>query len=103
LNAPIQFLEYWYFHIPNYLLAVIMYSLLGRFLLSVVFAPNSDNYIFRAFVLLTDPAIRVSRFVTPRAVPELLLILFTVIWTMMLRFALLAWFASLGLAPTVGG
>jgi hypothetical protein len=28
MDAPIQFYQYWYFHIPNYVLAALMYSLL---------------------------------------------------------------------------
>ena len=103
MNAPIEFLEYWYFHIPNYVLAVLMYSLLGRFLLSLVFAPGSQNFIFKAFVALTDPVLAVVRGITPRAVPLLLMVLFSVIWIMMLRFALLAVFSAYGLAPTIQG
>ncbi len=103
MTAPIQFLEYWYFHIPNYILAVFMYSLLGRFLLSLIFPPDSRNYIFRAFAVLTDPVLAVVRCVTPRSVPLLLTVLFSVIWILMLRFTLLAVFAANGLAPKVAG
>ena len=103
MGAPVQFYEYWYFHIPNYVLAVLMYSLLGRFLLSIVFPADSKNYIFRAFVRLTEPVVAAVRFVTPRAVPALVTVLFAATWLLMLRFALLAGFAAAGLAPKVAG
>ena len=103
MDAPVQFYEYWYFHIPNYLLAVLMYSLVARFILSFAFAADSRNYIFRAFVRLTDPVLAIVRPITPRAVPLLVMVLFSVMWVLMARFALLAGFAAAGLAPTIAG
>lgn len=99
MQEPVRFLEYWYFHIPNYVLAALMYSLLARFLLSFFVAPDSRNYIYRAFVRLTDPLVWLVRMVTPQAVPSLLTILFAAIWALFLRFAFLAVLAGQGLAP----
>lgn len=95
-------LEYWYFHLPNYALAVLMYTLLGRFLLSFFFAPGSSNYIWRAFVRLTDPVVRIFAFITPRAVPALITLLFAFLWLFVIRIALLRVFAEMGLAPQLG-
>ena len=103
VNPPVEFVEYWYFHVPNYVLAALMYSLVGRFLLSIVFAPDSANYIYRAFVRLTDPALAAIRFVTPHAVPALTVVIFAALWVLILRFALLATFTALGIAPTIEG
>ena len=80
-----------------------MYSLLARFLLSFVFAPDSRNYIYRAFVRLTDPALAVVRPITPRVVPPLLTVLFSAIWVLIVRFGFFAAFAASDLAPTVSG
>jgi YggT family protein len=99
VEEPVRFLQYWYFHIPNYLLAAVMYSLLARFLLSLFVAPDSPNYIYRAFVRLTEPFVWVVRLVTPRAVPPLLAVLFSAVWALFLRFAFLAVLAGQGLAP----
>ncbi|MEJ8570990.1 hypothetical protein [Microbaculum marinum] len=71
--------------LPNYLLAALMYTLLGRFILTFVFAPESRNYIFRAFVRLTDPVLALVRLVTPAAVPHLVLLVFAAIWMLVLR------------------
>ena len=78
MDAPVQFFEYWYFHVPNYLLAALMYSLVARFILSFAFAADSRNYIFRAFVRLTDPVLAIVRPITPRAVPPPVMVLFSV-------------------------
>jgi hypothetical protein len=104
LRAPVEagnpILEFWYFHFPNYVLAALMYSVLGRFILSFFFAAGSTNYIFRAFVWLTDPFIRMAAFITPRAVPFLVLLIFTFFWLGVARFALLLTLLNFGLAPT---
>jgi uncharacterized protein YggT (Ycf19 family) len=94
--------ENWFFHLPNYLLAAVMYSLLGRFLLSLFLAPDSKNYIYRAFVRITDPILVPVRFITPAAVPHMLVIVFAALWTLVLRFALLLAVAD-SLAPVAAG
>jgi uncharacterized protein YggT (Ycf19 family) len=92
----------WYFHIPNYILAAVMYSLIGRFLLSFFFPAGSTNPIFRAFVWITEPAVRVARFLTPAIVPHMAVLIFAVLWTMLLRFGLLVAFAD-GLTSVATG
>jgi len=84
------FWDLWYFHIPNYLLAALMYSMLGRLLLSFFFPAGSRNYIFLAFVRLTDPVLAAVRPITPRSVPFLLVLVFATLWLLVLRFVLLA-------------
>jgi len=103
VDAPVPFLAHWYYALPNYVLAALMYSLLARFVLSFFMAPDSTNYIFRFFVLITDPVLRIVAWVTPRAVPPLLLLLFSAIWMIMLRFTFFIAMANAGLAPTVSG
>jgi YggT family protein len=92
----------WFFQVPNYVLAAVMYSLLGRFLLSLFMAPDSKNYIFRAFVRITDPILVPVRFITPALVPHMLVIVFAALWTLVLRFALLLALAD-SLAPVATG
>jgi YggT family protein len=92
----------WFFHLFNYLLAAVMYSLLGRFLLSLFLAPDSKNYIYRAFVRITDPVLVPVRFITPALVPHMLVIIFSALWTLVLRFALLLAMAD-SLSPVATG
>ena len=65
-----DFWSYWYFHIPNFVLAAVMYTLLGRLVLGLVVPENWDNYIWRAFKAITDPVLKVVRFVTPKALAD---------------------------------
>jgi len=62
-----EFASLWYFHLPNFILAALMYTLLGRALLGLMVQPESTNYIWRAFCRLTDPVVAIVAFVTPKA------------------------------------
>jgi uncharacterized protein YggT (Ycf19 family) len=94
-------LQYWYFHLPNFIIAAVMYSVLGRLILSFFAPPDWKNYIWRAFVRITDPAIRLVRFVTPAELPDVLVLVFAFFWLMAARLALLALLASLNILPTI--
>ena len=94
-----SFLTYWYYYLPDYALAVIMYTLLGRVALSLFLEPDSPNYIWRFFCRLTDPAIAVVAHVTPKAAAPLVLWLFSSVWLFWLRFLLRATYAAAGLIP----
>jgi YggT family protein len=103
LETPLSLFDYWYYALPNYVLAALMYSLLARFILSLFMAPDSKNYIFRFFVLITDPVVRFVAFVTPRAVSPLLVVLFSAVWLLVVRFIFFIAMANAGLAPPVAG
>jgi uncharacterized protein YggT (Ycf19 family) len=92
-------LSHWYFHLPNFLLAALMYTLLGRVLLGLVVEPNSQNYIWRFFCQITDPVVRVVAVVTPKAAAPVIVWLFAFVWLFWLRVALFALFALSGLSP----
>lgn len=96
-----SFWDYWYFHVPNYVLAALVYSLLARALLGLFVPPAWDNYIWKALQRLTNPVLAVVAFVTPRSVPPLPLLVFAVLWLMLLRAALYLAMDSLGLAPGI--
>jgi len=91
--------NYWYFHVPNFVLAALMYTLLGRALLGVMVGPDSSNYIWRFFCRVTDPVIAVVALVTPKAAAPVVLWLFGVVWMFWLRVLLLIAFLALGTAP----
>ena len=92
----------WWFHLPNFVLAALMYTMLGRFILAFFIQPDSKNYIWRAFVRLTDPVLRVVQFMTPLTVPHMVVLLFATTWLLTLRVVLLLFFASIGMMPTIG-
>lgn len=95
------FLTYWYFHIPNYLVAVVIWTMLGRFVLGLFVPQDWDNYIWRFFRLITDPALALVRPITPGFVPEALLPLVAVFWLFVVRFAYWVLLFNAGLAPPV--
>jgi hypothetical protein len=98
-----SFIANWYFHLPNFILAALMYTLLGRVLLGLIVQPDSGNYIWRAFCRLTDPVVSAVAVVTPRATAPVVIWLFGVVWLFWLRVALLNSFLYFGLLPKAGG
>jgi uncharacterized protein YggT (Ycf19 family) len=76
------------FGIVNFILAAAMYTLLGRFLLSIVFENDNPMVLWRVFKQVTDPIVNAVRLVTPAIVPARVVILFAVLWCLALRMAL---------------
>lgn len=95
--------DYWYFHLPNYALAVIFYTLLGRFVLSFILPPESPNYIWRWFRRITDHVMIGASWITPRAVAQRYLPLAAAFWIGFLRLVFFLLLAAMGLAPTLAG
>ena len=96
-------LTHWYFHLPNFILAAVMYTMLGRAILGLIVEHDSKNYIWRGFCALTDPFLRVFALVTPKAVVPVVQWLFGFVWLFWLRVLLLNLFAASGLLSTTGG
>jgi YggT family protein len=92
----LSFLPFW---IGTYLLAVLAWTCLGRFLLQAMVAPGSRNYIWRGFRFLTDWWIIAVAFITPRVIAPLFLPLIAAFWAFGLRYAFALTMFALGLAP----
>jgi hypothetical protein len=90
------------FMIVNFLLATLMYLMLGRLVLRLVLGPREDGIVQRAFARGTDPVAAAVRLVTPRRVPDTLLLLFAAVWLIVLRVALVVGFANAGLLAHTG-
>lgn len=93
------FLTYWYFHLPNFILAALMYTLLGRVLLALIVQPDSSNYIWRFFCRFTDPVVAAVTYVTPKTTAPVVVWLFGVVWLFWLRVLLLNVFLISGVVP----
>ena len=100
MEKTFAFLPFLYYHIPNFVLAALMYTLLGRVLLGLIVQPDSPNYIWRAFCRITDPAVALCAYVTPKATAEVILWLFGVVWLFWLRVLLLNLFLYFGALPS---
>jgi uncharacterized protein YggT (Ycf19 family) len=95
-----SFWTYWYFHIPNFVLAAVQYTLIGRLVLGFFVPDDWDNYIWRFFRLVTDPVLRIVRPITPKLLADKIVLIFCVLWVMMLRLIYLVTLINLGLGPT---
>jgi YggT family protein len=102
VDETIALLPYWYYHVPNFIMAALMYTLLGRVLLGLILEPDSANYIWRFFCRITDPVIAAVAFVTPKATAPVVLWLFAFVWMFWLRVAFDYGMRYLRLAPLVG-
>ena len=94
-------IQYWYFHLPNFVLAAVMYTLIGRLILSFFAPPGWTNYIWRAFVRITEPAVGLTRTLAPSVIPHVVVVVFAIFWVMLLRVALFLVLGNLGLLPTL--
>lgn len=92
---------YWYFHLPNFVMAALMYTLLGRVLLGLIVQPDSSNYIWRFFCRLTDPVVAAVSAVTPKDTAPVVIWLFAVVWLFWLRILLLNLFLYFGALPRI--
>jgi YggT family protein len=101
VNISGTFLTHWYYHLPNFILAALMYTLLGRALLGLIVQPDASNYIWRFFCRITDPVVAVVALVTPKAAAPVVVWLLGVVWLFWLRVAMLNLFLWLGAVPRV--
>ena len=100
MDKTFALLPYWYYHLPNFVLAVLMYTLLGRVLLSLFLDADSPNYIWRFFCRVTDPFVAAIATITPKATVPVVLWLFGVVWLFWLRVILLNLFLYFGAIPS---
>ncbi len=103
MDTATSIATYWYYHVPNFVLAALMYTMLGRFLLGLMVDPDSPNYIWRFFCRFTDPVIGVIAMVTPKVTVPAVLWLFGFVWMFWLRVVLHYALLVLNLAPKLGG
>lgn len=98
MNAA-SLVTYWYYHLPNFILAALMYTLLGRALLGLIVEPDSKNYIWQFFCRITDPVVAAVALVTPKAAAPVVIWLFGVVWLFWLRVGFLILITMYGLTP----
>ncbi len=97
-----SFWSLWYFNLPNFVLAVVMYTMLGRAVLGLFVDADSKNYIWRGFCSITDPVLKLIAPITPKATAPVVLWLFGFVWMFWLRVLLFVVFFATGMLK-VGG
>lgn len=90
---------YWYFHVPNYAMSVLFYTLFGRFALGFILPPHSPNYIYRWFRRLTDWLIPPVALITPSILHGPLLAPIAAFWVVIVRVLFFALLYSAGWLP----
>jgi len=99
VGASSSLFTYWYFHLPNFILAALMYTLLGRAILGLIVEHGSQNYIWRFFCRVTDPVVGAVAVVTPKVAAPVIVWLLAFVWLFWIRVAFYALFAVLDLSP----
>lgn len=77
--------------IVDYVLGMVMWTLIGRFAMNLFLPTNSDFFFMKFFVTATDPIIRVFKPVTPAFLIEPVVPLFVAWFFFMIRFYLMPW------------
>jgi hypothetical protein len=92
---------YLLFQLPNLIIAMAMYSVLARFLLSLFMKP--EQVMLKVFMQITQPVIAPVRAITPRIVPEPVIFIFAFLWLFALRIVFYIVMRMYGLAPSIAG
>ena len=97
-----NFLAYWYYHIPDLILAALILLLLARLILALIWRADSDKLMVRVLERVTDPVLKGVAAITPRVVPQGLVIVFAVVWLVTARLALFIAVTARGVRLTLG-
>ena len=94
-----SFVAHWYFHIPNLIMVALMYTLVGRYILSLLL--DNDRVIVRVLSSITNPVLKAVGAITPRIVPAGVIIVFAIVWLFVARVALFFGLALMGVRPVL--
>ncbi|CAH0230523.1 YggT family protein [Roseomonas sp. CECT 9278] len=89
------------FWVVTYILALTAWGCLGRFMMQAFMAPDSTNYIWRGFVLLTGWAVWLARRMVPSYVTAPFLPLVAAFWLFAARTVFGLAMLGAGLAPSI--
>lgn len=101
MNAQDSFVAHWYFHLPNLIMAAMIYTLIGRYFLELFLRKNPNAVILRVFRQVTDPILRAIRAITPAIIPNGLVVVLAIVWLLGLRMFWLLTVLAAGVRPTV--
>jgi uncharacterized protein YggT (Ycf19 family) len=75
----------------DYVLGMIMWTLIGRSAMNMFLPVNSDFFFMKFFVRVTDPLLRLFRPITPSFLMDLMVPLYVAWFFFMVRFYLMPW------------
>jgi YggT family protein len=105
MTATESFFAHWYFHVPNLIMSALMYTLIGYFVLAVIFGyfKRSDAVVLKVFGNVVSPVLKSVRLVTPAIVPNGVIPVFSIAWLMALRIFWFLTCVAMGMRPQIGG
>jgi hypothetical protein len=77
--------------ISDYLLGVVMWTLIGRFAMSIFLPEDSEFFFMKFFVKSTNPLIRVFKPITPSFLVQPMVPLYVAWFFFMFRFYVMPW------------
>jgi uncharacterized protein YggT (Ycf19 family) len=81
----------WWVVALDYLLGIIMWTLIGRAAMNLFLPIQSDFFFMKAFVKMTDPFLKAFKPVTPGFLVEPLIPLYVAWFFFIIRFYLVPW------------
>jgi YggT family protein len=97
-----SFIAQWYFHVPDLVMAVLVYALAVRAILELLFAGRRDVAPLRIVRVVTRPVVSAVRRITPRILPEVLVIGFAICWLIAGRMLWFLGCVAAGMRPVIG-
>ena len=88
MSVTDSFFQHWYFHVPNLVLAALLYTMIGRYALELLVARKPDAVMLTVFRSVTDPFLKIVRVVMPVVVPNGLVSVASIVWLIALRMFL---------------
>ena len=103
MGLSANFLNHWYYHLPDQIVAVLSYLLLVRLVLVLVRRDDDGTGRFvRVLNHITNPVLTGVRAITPRVVPAAGVVVFALIWLVTFRLALFIAVTARGIRLTLG-
>jgi hypothetical protein len=90
----------WYYHVPNLILAALIWLLIGRLVLSLLLGRGSA--VVRLLEAVTSPVFKAVGAITPRLVPAGLVVVFAIAWLLAARVALFVAVSATGVRLSMG-
>ncbi|MGE0699886.1 MAG: hypothetical protein AB7O57_12395 [Hyphomicrobiaceae bacterium] len=97
-----SFLAHWYFHVPNLAMAALIYTLIGRYVLELLLASRPDAVMLKVVRSITRPVVAIVRFLTPRVVPDGIVVILAICWLMAARMLWFLTCVAAGMRPNIG-
>ena len=102
MTSVASLLAHWYFHVPNLVMAALIWLLIGRLILALVLGPGRGNVAVRVLEAATNPLLQAVAAITPRLVPAGLVIVCAVAWLLAARVALFVAVSATGARLSMG-